>query len=113
MRQFIMIAGLLSGSLSASSAMAMYCGDVNIVNMLAGPRHGSMMQVSNSSCGQSGWVCLDPEAQHMTSEKSKRLYAFLLSQYMVNRPVRLSVFDGVYASACGSNFPVVEDVRSP
>lgn len=115
MRQFILVASLLTGLFSASSAIAMNCGVVNIVNMIAGPRHGSMMQVSNPSCGvagAAGWICLDPDAQIMTSEKSKRLYAFVLSQYMTNRQVYLSVSDGVYASACGAAYPVVEDVRS-
>jgi hypothetical protein len=112
MRQFILVASLITGLVSVSSVMALDCGQVDIINMLAGPRHGSMMQVSNLSCGASGWVCLDPAAQYMTQEESRRLYAFLLEQYMANRSVRLSVFDGLYAIACGSGYPVVEDVRS-
>lgn len=90
------------------------CGSVNIVSILAGPRHGSMMQVSNSDCGRSyGWICLDPDGTYLSSEKGKRMYAFILAQYLAKEPVNLTVKPYVYAAACNGAFPVVEDVRTP
>lgn len=98
------IAILLSVSASGHAADL---GQVTITNITVGPAHGAMMQVNGSS-----WVCLDPEAQYMTAEKSKRLYAFVLSQYMTQAPIRLWVLDGAYATACGNGYPVVQEVRA-
>jgi len=50
------------GALFCNSAMAaeLSCGTVEIETVLTGPRHGAMMKVSDLSCGNSGWICLDP-----------------------------------------------------
>ena len=109
--KFILVSILVFLSVSSANA-SVDCGQVDIENILAGPRHGAMVQVNNPSCGFGGWVCLDPDGQHMSVEESKRLYTFVLIQYMQNRPIKLSFLDGVYASACGSNYPIVEDVRA-
>ncbi len=87
-------AGLLMLAIASapieSQAQAQYCGVVNILQFLAGPRHGSLMQVSNPSCGPGGgWVCLDPDGQYLSSEKGKRMHAFLLAQYLTRSPVKL------------------------
>ena len=103
------------GTLVAPAAFAAQnCGSVTIKSILAGPRHGSMMQVSNASCGPSiGWVCLDPDGTYLSTEKGKRMYAFVLAQYLAKQPIYLSVESGVYAAACNGPYPVVEDVRTP
>jgi hypothetical protein len=101
------------GSFSPPAAAVQSCGDVTVVELLAGPRHGSMMRVSNPSCGPaSGWICLDPDPQHVTPEKSKRLYALMLSLYLTNRPFNLSIHEGTAATACNGGYPVVEDART-
>jgi hypothetical protein len=89
------------------------CGNVAIVKVLAGPRHGSMIQVSNTDCGlRGGWVCLDPDGQFMSVEESRRLYSFVLAMYMADKPVRLTLETDGYPAACGG-YPVVEDARTP
>lgn len=86
------------------------CGEVSVVTLLSGPRHGSMMLVSNSSCGNAGWVCLDPDGEHMSAEESKRLYSQVLAFHIAGKKFNLSVYDDVFSSACGT-YPVVEDLR--
>jgi hypothetical protein len=100
----------------SSSTQASDCGTVQITNVTVGPAHGAMMQISSQTCGgggYSGWICLDPEGQHMSLEKSRRVYAFVLSQYLMNSPVHVWIADGVYTSACGNGYPVLQEIRSP
>lgn len=85
------------------------CGDVNIEQVLVGPRYGAMMRVSGSRCN---WVCLDPEAEVMSQEVSDRVFSFVLSHEMVNTKVRVRVYRNETASACG-NYPVVSYIRTP
>jgi hypothetical protein len=101
------------GSFAANSEAATVdsCGQVTILSVLAGTRHGSMMQISNATCAPSGWVCLDPDAQYTTPEKSKRLYALVMMKYLSKEPVVLTVTNGVTASACGP-YALVEDIRT-
>ncbi len=87
------------------------CGSVTINEILTGPRHGAMMRVSNTECGNTGYVCLDPNGETMSKEESDRLFSFVLSNYMAGKPLRVQVYTDVYAQACGS-YPVVEDVRT-
>src|SRR4051812_9118487 len=104
----------MCGSFSTQAIAVQDCGQVTVAQLLAGPRHGSMMRVSNPSCGSGGgWICLDPDPQYVTPEKSKRLYALLLSLYLTNRPFQLSINEGTFATACNGGYPVVEDVRTP
>ncbi len=112
----MLVAALLTVcSLFSTSALAVqFCGTVAIIQMLTGPRHGSMILVNNTSCGPSGgYVCLDPDGQYMTPEKSKRLYAFILSQFITKQPIQLTIYEGTFAAACNGTYPVVEDARSP
>jgi hypothetical protein len=114
LRSLSLILATVCSTFSSPAAAVQSCGEVTIAQMLAGPRHGSMMRVSNPSCGPaSGWICLDPDPQYVTAEKSKRLYALLLSLYLTNRPFQLSIHEGTFASACNGGYPVVEDVRTP
>lgn len=57
------------------------CGIVTIEKVLTGPRHGAMMQL-NKVCGKSVWVCLDPDAEHMSENESERLFSFVLASTM-------------------------------
>ena len=95
------------------SAATKDCGVVSIKKILTGPRHGAMMQVSNTSCGSQGWVCLDPDAEHLSPMESDRLFTFILASKMANKRIRLSTYNNVFSHACGSIYPVVEDVRTP
>ena len=99
-------------SISAVAGTAIDCGVVNINKVLTGPRHGAMMNVSNPSCGRGGWLCLDPDAEHMSAKESDKLFAFILSNHMANKQIRVWAYTDVYATACG-NYPIVEDVRTP
>ena len=112
LRTISALIGVACGTFGNAAYAEKYCGNVSIVQMLSGPRHGSMMRVSDASCGSGGWVCLDPEAQAMSAEKSKRMYAFLLTQYSLGLPIELSIHDTTFPAACGSVYPVVSDVRT-
>ena len=112
LRRLVLGMLVLFASFSPPAAAVQDCGQVTVAQLLGGPRHGSMMRVSNTSCGPGGWICLDPDPQYLTPEKSKRLYALLLSLYLTNRPFQLSINEGTFATACNGGYPVVEDVRT-
>ena len=117
MRTIAWILGVVLVSLCAAysppAAAVQSCGDVTVVEFLTGPRHGSMVRVRNPSCGPaSGWICLDPDPQYVTPEKSKRVHTLLLAMYLTNRPFNLSIFEGTFATACNGGYPVVEDMRT-
>jgi hypothetical protein len=107
-RWFICVLGAAASALFMPAAIAstIYYEQVTIINFLAGPRHGSMMQLSNGV-----WLCLDPEGETMTMEKSKRMYAFLLGQYLTGGKINVTAYQFVKPAACGSAFMGVEDVR--
>lgn len=88
------------------------CGIVTIEKVLTGPRHGAMMQL-NKVCGKSVWVCLDPDAEHMSENESERLFSFVLASTMANKSIRVAVNKNTFAAACGSEYSVVHDVRTP
>lgn len=111
----ILILSLALLGASNSHADSIDCGQVNILNFATGPRHGSMIQVSNPSCGLDGWVCLDPEAQYTSTEKSKRVFAYVLTHYITGKTVHVTAYDNVFPDACQGGYgkyPSIEDVRS-
>jgi len=111
---------LLSGSINVSYAVnhRFDCGTVKILEVITGPRHGAMMRVDNANCKATpaattnGWVCLDPDAEHMSAAESERLFAEIMSMYLANRSILLSVYTGKTSIACNGPYPVLEDVRS-
>jgi hypothetical protein len=108
---WIALALLVSMQAWAQADPRTYCGDVSVIRVLTGPRHGAMMQVSPSCGSAGGWVCLDPEGQFMSKEVSKRLFAQVLTYEATKQKFNLTVRADLIANACGS-FPVVEDMRS-
>lgn len=71
------------------------------------------MRVSNVGCvGTGGWVCLDPNGQHMTKEESARVFAFVLAYHLAGKKVRLEIDQAITTSACGGSFPLLYDVRT-
>lgn len=111
MNKLVMSVLALFLSTAAYGDERMDCGTVTIDELLTGPRHGSMMRVSNRECGNSGYVCLDPDGEVMSKAESDRLYSFVLAQYTTGKTIRLYTYTDRYAQACGS-YPVAEDVRS-
>jgi len=89
------------------------CGIVSVESLLSGPRHGSMMKVTPACPGTNGWVCLDPDAEHMSVEVSKRLYAQVLSFHVANKSFELHISTDLKPTACGSSYPTPEDLRTP
>ena len=87
------------------------CGSVTLDSVLTGPRHGAMIHVSNPSCGYSGWVCLDPNGEHMSLEESTKLFTMSLQAYMANKGVAVTIYDDKFTTACGPVIPVIEDLR--
>lgn len=49
----------------------------------------------------------------MSRMESDRLFDFILAHKMANKKIALSVHTNVFASGCGGNYPVLEDVRTP
>lgn len=95
-----------------SNAGTISCGVVSIERVLAGPRHGAMMFVSNYNCGnKGGWICLDPMGENVSQEVSDRVYSLVLAFHLAGKPVQLTVYDSTYPSACGG-YPALEDVRT-
>ena len=109
---------ILVGNLNTTFAAVLHdCGLVKIEEVITGPRHGAMMRVSNVNCkppgsATNGWVCLDPNGEHMTLAESERLFAEITSLYLANRSIQLSIYDDIFVPGCGGNYPVLEDVRS-
>lgn len=101
----------LSFVAQAAVASIYNCGDVDIHQLVAGPRHGSLIHVSNPNCGNDGWVCLDPEAENVTQRTSDRVYDLVTTSIAENKAISLSVNTHIKPSACGGEFPSVEDVR--
>jgi hypothetical protein len=111
MKKILTIIFLISVSLDVSAG-TIDCGVTSITHLLAGPRHGSMMHVNNSSCGPSGgWVCLDPAGEYIPKNESDRMYAFVMMQYALSKPVQITIYDNVFPAACGG-YPLIEDIRS-
>ncbi len=106
MKNFIL---MFIGSLIALPVYAntQFCGNVTITTILTGPRHGAMMHVS----GQCGWVCLDPEGEHMSKSQSERLFSHVLTAHSQKKTIELHVYQNKRAAACGG-YPVVEDLRT-
>lgn len=89
------------------------CGTVSINKVLGGPKHGSLIQVSDSSCGgRGGWLCLDPDAQVMSKAVSDRLFSIVLASYMAGKKVQVEVDPAVSTSACVGGYPLVHDLRT-
>lgn len=98
---------------SIANSAEVDCGTVDILQILSGPKYGSMMKVSNSNCGpKEGWVCLDPGAEHMSQEESQRLYSLVLASKMSGQKLSVKIIDSLNAEACGGTFPIAYDVRT-
>lgn len=106
------LVALLSLLSMLAHAERISCGQVKIVKVLSGPRHGSMMQVS-PACYGTGWVCLDPAGENMSTELSRRLYSQVLSYHVANKPISLHIETSQRPAACNGGYPAVEDLRTP
>jgi len=88
------------------------CGVVSIEQVITGPRHGSLLNLSNNSCGNSGYACIDLEGEYSSKEKGQAAYAFALAAHMSGQDINVTVDLDVKPSSCGSAYPVVEDIRT-
>lgn len=110
-----LFASILALAVAPSAfAAPVNCGTVDILSFLTGPRHGAMIMVNNPACvGNSGWICLDPEGQHMSKETSNRLFSFLLAYHLAGKKVNVWVDTAVQTTACNGSFALLHDARSP
>ena len=102
---------LLLSSFS-SYAERVDCGFVEIEQVITGPRHGSLLNISNNDCGNSGYVCIDLEGQYSSVEKGAAAYSFALASHMAGKQVQVTVETSSKPSSCGGSYPLVEDIRS-
>jgi len=103
----LLVVVFVSGN-AQSAAPRVDCGLVDIEDILTGPRHGALMEVSNPNCG-GGWVCLDPESEFTSVNVSKRMFSFVLANQMAGNKVRVYISPDKLSTACG-NYPVVETI---
>ena len=91
------------------------CGVVKIEKILTGPRHGAMVKIDNTQCGgdNEGWICLDPDAQHMSEAESNRLFSFLLAFHLADKEVAVMIDKSVHTSACSGTYAFMHDARTP
>jgi len=106
---YILCALIIPGVSVAEQAT---CSNVTITKILTGPRHGSMIQTSKSTCGNNGYICLDPEGEFMSQVLSDRLFSFALSAYMAGKSVDIVYELGNKPVACNGTYPTVDDMRS-
>lgn len=102
---------IVLNTFSICYAQVLTCNNVTITEVLAGPRHGAMLKLSDEKCGNHGYVCLDPNAEFMSSEVSARLYSFSLAMYLSKQPVSISYDLVKKPVSCNGGFPVVDDIR--
>ncbi len=96
----------------AFSKTTMSCGNVTIEQIITGPRHGALLNISNNSCGNSGYVCLDIEGEYASTEAGQAAYSFALASKMAGQSVHIVADMDYNPSSCGGGYPVVEDIRS-
>ncbi len=88
------------------------CGVTSIEQVITGPRHGVLLNLSNDECGNSGYVCIDIDPSNGSNEIGKAAYSFALAMYMSSTDVQITVDPTINPSSCGGNFPAVEDIRN-
>lgn len=82
------------------------------MEVLGGPRHGSLFRIGSSPCASNGmWICLDPDAQHMTRVESDRAFGMIMMAFSADKKVKVAVDRDKSSPACGGTFPVLNDIR--
>jgi len=109
MKYILMLIVLLSSIVEAKNIQN--CGNVEIEQVITGPRHGALLNLSNNDCGNSGYVCIDIEGLYSSKEKGQAAYAFALASKMADKRIHVSVDLDYKPASCGS-YPVIEDIRS-
>ena len=109
MKNILILIILLSPIVAAKNIQN--CGKVEIEQVITGPRHGALLNLSSNDCGNSGYVCIDIEGLYTSKEKGQAAYAFALASKMAAKSVHVSVDLDYKPASCG-NYPVVEDIRS-
>ena len=85
------------------------CGEVTIDRIMTGPRHQAMLQVSDTSCGKNGFVCIDITGMYMTEKEADITFSYALAKHASGESVGISVNN----TQLGCNFdaPVINDLR--
>jgi hypothetical protein len=75
-RLFALVLAVLAMQSSAIAGTVDY-GQVTIINILAGARHGAMIQVAGAtSLPNGGYLCLDPDAEFWRRKKANGCLLF-------------------------------------
>jgi hypothetical protein len=88
------------------------CGVVAVEQVITGPRHGALLNISSNSCGNSGYVCLDIEGEYASKEAGQAAYSFALASKMAGLNVSITTDLDFKPTSCGGGYPVVEDIRT-
>lgn len=88
------------------------CGDVMIEQIITGPKHGVLLNITNNNCGNSGYVCIDIEGQYSAIERNTAAYSFALASYMAGKRVNIALETDKKPASCGGAYPVIYDVRT-
>ncbi|WP_428240814.1 hypothetical protein [Gynuella sp.] len=84
---------------------------MSIVELITGPRHGALLNVSNKQCGNSGYVCIDLEGEYGSAEVGRATYSMALSSKVAGNSVNVSVDLDFKPNLC-HGYPVLEDIRT-
>ena len=87
------------------------CLNVNATNLTNGNNWGSRIRVDNTACGNEGWICLDPESEHLTPERSRRIWEQALDYSSYGISFSVVIDNSVFPAACGNQIPVIQELR--
>ena len=110
MKKNIMISLALAGLMSTGTTFAQSCNSPGVDTVLAGSNLGTLVRMTNRSCGVSGWVCLDATDGGVDQNGSNRVYAAALTAQASGSAAQVS-WDPSNLN-CDGRFPAVVDFRT-
>ncbi len=108
----LLACSLSVGIATTAVAATQDCGSVYVEQILTGPRHQSMLKVSNRECGLRGYVCIDPTGEYTDPRIADYMFSFVLAQQAMGKPMNVTVNTGDGFKGCGYDAPYIEDIRN-
>ena len=100
---------LIAGLVMSGSAYSQSCTSPGVDTVLAGTNLGTLVRMTNRSCGVSGWVCLDT-TDTLDTTTANRIYAGALTVQATDAGAQVS-WDPTNLN-CDGRFPAVVDFRT-
>jgi len=99
---------VLVSLLAASTGVAAQQCESTVGTVIAGSRLGTLIQMTNSNCGISGFVCAETSGE-FTQSISNRVYAAALTAQATDANVTVSWDNSTLL--CDGRFPLIVDFR--